>query len=52
VNRRAIASAHRQVASPFKARSVSAEHGVLGLVETLALEGAEAGFMDAGWTAR
>lgn len=37
----AIASAHSLVASPFKAGYVSAKHGVLGLVKTLALEGAE-----------
>jgi 3-hydroxybutyrate dehydrogenase len=39
----AIASAHGLVASPFKAGYVSAKHGVLGLVKTLALEGAEQG---------
>jgi 3-hydroxybutyrate dehydrogenase len=39
----AVASAHALVASPFKAAYVSAKHGVLGLVKTLALEGAEAG---------
>jgi 3-hydroxybutyrate dehydrogenase len=39
----AIASAHALVASPFKAAYVSAKHGVLGLVRTLALEGAEHG---------
>jgi 3-hydroxybutyrate dehydrogenase len=38
-----IASAHGLVASPYKAAYVSAKHGVLGLVKTLALEGAEAG---------
>jgi len=38
-----IASAHALAASPFKAGYVSAKHGVLGLVKTLALEGAEAG---------
>ena len=38
-----IASAHSLTASPFKAGYVSAKHGVLGLVKTLALEGAEAG---------
>ncbi len=38
-----IASAHALVASPFKAAYVSAKHGVLGLVKTLALEGADAG---------
>ena len=36
----AVASAHGLVASPFKAGYVSAKHGVLGLVKTLALEGA------------
>jgi 3-hydroxybutyrate dehydrogenase len=35
-----IASAHGLVASPFKAGYVSAKHGLLGLVKTLALEGA------------
>ena len=39
----AIASAHALVASPFKAGYVSAKHGLLGLVKTLALEGADAG---------
>jgi 3-hydroxybutyrate dehydrogenase len=39
----AIASAHGLVASPFKAAYVAAKHGVLGLVKTLALEGAEHG---------
>ena len=39
----AIASAHALAASPFKAAYVSAKHGLLGLVKTLALEGAEAG---------
>ena len=39
----AVASAHALVASPYKAAYVSAKHGVLGLVKTLALEGAEAG---------
>jgi 3-hydroxybutyrate dehydrogenase len=39
----AIASAHALVASPYKAAYVSAKHGVLGLVKTLALEGAESG---------
>jgi 3-hydroxybutyrate dehydrogenase len=38
-----IASAHALTASPFKAGYVSAKHGVLGLVKTLALEGAAAG---------
>ena len=40
-----IASAHALAASPFKAGYVSAKHGVLGLVKTLALEGAEAGIV-------
>jgi 3-hydroxybutyrate dehydrogenase len=39
----AIASVHGLVASPFKAAYVSAKHGVLGLVKTLALEGADVG---------
>jgi 3-hydroxybutyrate dehydrogenase len=39
----AIASVHGLVASPFKAAYVSAKHGVLGLVKTLAWEGAEYG---------
>lgn len=38
-----IASVHGLVASPYKAGYVSAKHGVLGLVKTLALEGAEVG---------
>lgn len=38
-----VASVHALVASPFKAAYVSAKHGVLGLVKTLALEGAEDG---------
>jgi 3-hydroxybutyrate dehydrogenase len=38
-----IASVHGLVASPYKAAYVSAKHGVLGLVKTLALEGAEHG---------
>jgi 3-hydroxybutyrate dehydrogenase len=38
-----VASAHALAASPFKAAYVSAKHGVLGLVKTLALEGADAG---------
>jgi 3-hydroxybutyrate dehydrogenase len=39
----AIASAHALVASPYKAGYVAAKHGVMGLVRTLALEGAEQG---------
>jgi 3-hydroxybutyrate dehydrogenase len=39
----AIASAHGLAASPFKSGYVAAKHGVLGLVKTLALEGAETG---------
>jgi 3-hydroxybutyrate dehydrogenase len=39
----AIASAHGLVASPYKSAYVAAKHGVLGLVKTLALEGAEHG---------
>jgi 3-hydroxybutyrate dehydrogenase len=39
----AVASAHGLVASPFKAGYVSAKHGVIGLVKTLALEGAGTG---------
>jgi 3-hydroxybutyrate dehydrogenase len=38
-----VASAHALSASPFKAAYVAAKHGVLGLVKTLALEGAAAG---------
>ena len=40
-----IASAHALAASPFKAGYVSAKHGALGLVRTLALEGAEHGIL-------
>lgn len=39
----AVASAHALVASPYKAGYVAAKHGVLGLVKTLALEGAAHG---------
>lgn len=38
-----VASAHALVASPYKAGYISAKHGVLGLVKTLALEGADHG---------
>jgi 3-hydroxybutyrate dehydrogenase len=38
-----IASVHAIVASPYKAAYISAKHGVLGLVKTLALEGAQDG---------
>jgi 3-hydroxybutyrate dehydrogenase len=38
-----IASVHGLVASPFKAGYISAKHGAIGLVKTLALEGAEQG---------
>ena len=38
-----IASVHGLVASPFKAGYISAKHGAVGLVKTLALEGAEFG---------
>jgi 3-hydroxybutyrate dehydrogenase len=39
----AVASAHGLVASPYKSGYVAAKHGVLGLVKTLALEGAADG---------
>src|SRR5918996_522769 len=39
----AVASVHGLVASPFKAGYVAAKHGLLGLVKTLALEGAADG---------
>jgi 3-hydroxybutyrate dehydrogenase len=38
-----VASAHSLAASPYKAGYVAAKHGVLGLVKTIALEGAEVG---------
>jgi 3-hydroxybutyrate dehydrogenase len=38
-----VASVHGLVASPFKSAYVAAKHGVIGLVRTLALEGAEHG---------
>ena len=40
-----VASVHGLVASPYKAGYVSAKHGVLGLVKTLALEGAADGIL-------
>jgi len=40
-----VASAHALAASPFKAGYVSAKHGVLGLIKTLALEGGEQGII-------
>lgn len=39
----AVASVHGLVASPYKAGYVAAKHGLLGLVKTLALEGAPDG---------
>jgi 3-hydroxybutyrate dehydrogenase len=41
----AIASVHGLVASPFKSAYVAAKHGVVGLVKTLALEGADQGIV-------
>jgi 3-hydroxybutyrate dehydrogenase len=41
----AVASAHGLVASPYKAGYVAAKHGLLGLVKTLALEGAADGIL-------
>jgi 3-hydroxybutyrate dehydrogenase len=38
-----VASVHGLTASPFKAGYVAAKHGVVGLVKTLALEGADTG---------
>src|ERR671929_1601698 len=40
-----VASVHGLVASPFKAGYISAKHGVVGLVKTLALEGAGDGIL-------
>ncbi|WP_412051478.1 3-hydroxybutyrate dehydrogenase [Hoeflea sp. Naph1] len=39
----AIASAHGLVASPYKSAYVAAKHGIVGLIKTVALEGAEFG---------
>jgi 3-hydroxybutyrate dehydrogenase len=41
----AVASVHGLVASPNKAGYVAAKHGLVGLVKTLALEGADAGIL-------
>jgi 3-hydroxybutyrate dehydrogenase len=41
----AVASAHGLVASPNKCAYVAAKHGVVGLVKTLALEGADDGIL-------
>jgi 3-hydroxybutyrate dehydrogenase len=41
----AIASVHSLLASPYKSGYVAAKHGVLGLVRSLALEGAEHGIL-------
>jgi 3-hydroxybutyrate dehydrogenase len=38
-----VASVHGLVASPYKAAYISAKHGAIGLVKTLALEGADQG---------
>jgi 3-hydroxybutyrate dehydrogenase len=43
----AIASVHGLVASPYKAGYVAAKHGLIGLVKTLALEGARDGVLAA-----
>ncbi len=39
----AMASAHGLVASPYKSAYVAAKHGLVGLIKTVALEGAESG---------
>jgi 3-hydroxybutyrate dehydrogenase len=44
----AIVSAHGLVASPYKSAYVSAKHGVMGLIKTLALEGADQGVLATG----
>ena len=44
----AVVSAHGLVASPYKTAYVAAKHGVLGLIKTLALEGAEDGILATG----
>jgi 3-hydroxybutyrate dehydrogenase len=41
----AVASVHGLVASPFKSAYVAAKHGLIGLVKTLALEGAADGIL-------
>jgi 3-hydroxybutyrate dehydrogenase len=43
----AVSSVHGLVASPFKVGYVAAKHGVMGLVKTIALEGAAAGISSA-----
>jgi 3-hydroxybutyrate dehydrogenase len=40
-----MASAHGLVGSPYKAGYVAAKHGLLGLINALALEGAEDGIL-------
>ena len=40
-----VASVHGLVASPYKAGYVAAKHGLVGLIKTLALEGADAGIL-------
>ncbi|OCW55558.1 3-hydroxybutyrate dehydrogenase [Hoeflea olei] len=39
----AMASAHGLIASPYKSAYVAAKHGLVGLIKTVALEGAEFG---------
>jgi 3-hydroxybutyrate dehydrogenase len=43
----AVASAHGLVASPDKAAYVAAKHGLVGLIKTIALEGAPSGVLAA-----